>query len=136
MKNWKLSRKLTVGIMMIVLVCVTMLYMTANKTLRGVMQKSERTNEQNTLLAQTELIKEYVAQQEKVLTLYSKTPAIRELLKDVNNKEKLDTAQAYTETLYKSLDQWEGIYVGEWNTHCIVHSNPEVVVLPCGKGSL
>ena len=53
MKNWKLSRKLTVGIMMIVLVCVTMLYMTANKTLRGVMQKSERTNEQNTLLAQT-----------------------------------------------------------------------------------
>lgn len=92
MKNWKLSRKLTVGIMMIVLVCVTMLYMTANKTLRGVMQKSERTNEQNTLLAQTELIKEYVAQQEKVLTLYSKTPAIRELLKDVNNKEKLDTA--------------------------------------------
>lgn len=134
MKNWKLSRKLTVGIMMIVLVCVAMLYMTANKTLRGVMQKSERTNEQNTLLAQTELIKEYVAQQEKVLTLYSKTPAIRELLKDVNNKEKLDTAQAYTETLYKSLDQWEGIYVGEWNTHCIVHSNPEVVGITLREG--
>ena len=44
MKNWKLSRKLTVGIMMIVLVCVTMLYMTANKTLRGVIHFWRRRN--------------------------------------------------------------------------------------------
>lgn len=30
MKNWKLSRKLTLGIMLIVIICMSLLYVTAN----------------------------------------------------------------------------------------------------------
>ena len=117
MKNWKLSRKLTLGITLIVVVCISLLYMTANKTLRGVMQKSERNNMESILAAETSLIEEYVTGQENVLKAYSRTPAIRTLLKDVNNTEKSNDAQTYTEYYYKGLDNWEGLYVGEWNTH-------------------
>ena len=127
MKNWKLSRKLTLGIMLIVIVCMSLLYATANRTLKRLIQESEHSHMDSVLAAETSLIEEYVTRQEELLIAYSKTPAIRELLKDVSNAEKLDYAQKYTEYYYKSLDNWEGIYVGEWNTHCIVHSNANVV---------
>ena len=100
MKNWKLSRKLTLGITLIVMVCMTLLYLTANKTLKGLIQESEHHQMESTLAAQTSLIEEFVTRQEELLTAYSQTPAIRELLKDVNNPEKAKYAQEYTKSFY------------------------------------
>lgn len=134
MKNWKLSRKITLGITLIVVVCMSLLYMTANRTLKGIMQESERGHMESTLAAETSLIEEYVTRQENLLMAYSRTPTIRTLLKDVSNAEKLNNAQTYTEYYYEGLDNWEGIYIGEWNTHCIVHSNPKVVGVTLREG--
>ena len=97
MKNWKLSRKITLGIMLIVILCMSLLYITANRTLKGMMQASERKHTESMLAAQASLIEEYVIGQEKLLIAYSKTPVVRELLKDTANAEKLDAAQSYTE---------------------------------------
>lgn len=58
---------------------------------------------ESVLAAQTGLIEEYVTRQEELLIVYSKTPAVRELLKDVNNKDKLNYAQTYTEDSLKDL---------------------------------
>ncbi|MCI6553123.1 MAG: methyl-accepting chemotaxis protein [Lachnospiraceae bacterium] len=134
MKNWKLSRKITMGIMLIVILCMSLLYITANKTLKGMMQESERDHMDSMLAAQTSLIEEYVTQQENLLIAYSKTPVVRELLKDTENKEKLNAAQSYTEYYYQGLDNWEGIYIGEWNTHCIVHNNSDIVGITLREG--
>lgn len=134
MKNWKLSRKLTLGITLIVIICMSLLYVTANRTLKKFTQQSEKSHMENTLSAQTSLIEEYVTRQEELLTAYSKAPVVRELLKDVNNAEKLKAAQTYTEYYYKGLDNWEGLYIGEWNTHCIAHSNPDVVGVTLREG--
>ncbi len=134
MKNWKLSRKITLGITLIVIVCMSLLYVTANRTLKGIMQESERNNMKSILVAQSSLIEEYVTSQESLLKAYSKTPAVIALLKDVNNADKQKTAQAYTEYYYKGLDNWEGIYIGEWNTHVIAHSNPAVVGMVTREG--
>lgn len=134
MKNWKLSRKLTLGIMLIVIMCMSLLYTTANKTLKGLIQESEHSHMESVLTAQTSLIEEFITRQEELLTAYSKAPEIRELLKDADNEEKLKNVQAYTEYYYKGLDNWEGLYVGEWNTHCIVHSDPNVVGAVFRKG--
>lgn len=123
MKNWKLSRTITLGITIIVIVCISLLYVMANKTINNMMKQSERNQMETNLLAQTSLIDEYVNNQEELLIAYSKAPAVRELLKDVHNAEKQAIAQTYTENYYAGLDNWEGIYIGEWNTHCIVHSD-------------
>ncbi|MGN0415870.1 MAG: hypothetical protein ACI4FX_10315 [Agathobacter sp.] len=42
MKNWKLSHKLTLGITLIVMLCMSLLYVTANKTLKGMIQESRK----------------------------------------------------------------------------------------------
>lgn len=134
MKNWKLSRKITLGILLIVVLCMSLLYIIANKTMKGMMQQSERNHVDSMLAAQTGLIEEYVTRQENLLMAYSKTPMVRELLKDPNNAGKLKETQAYTEYYYEGLDNWEGIYIGEWNTHCIVHSNPNTVGITLREG--
>ncbi len=127
MKNWKLSRKVTLGITLIVIICMSMLYVTSNRILKELIKKSEHSHMKSSLTAQTALIEEYVTRQEEILTSYSKTPAVRELLKDVNNPEKFSYAQKYTEYYYSGLDNWEGIYIGEWDTHCIVHSDTKYI---------
>lgn len=134
MKNWKLSRKVTLGITLIVVICMSWLYVMANKTMNGMMQNTEHAQMESNLIAQTSLIKEYVAHQEDLLVAYSKAPAVRELLKDVNNSEKQKIAQTYTEKYYAGLNNWEGLYIGEWNTHVIVHSNPKVVGITTREG--
>ena len=123
MKNWKLSRTITLGITLIVIVGISLLYVMANKTINNMMKQSEHNHMETHLLAQASLINEYVNSQEDLLIAYSKAPAVRELLKDVDNAEKQAIAQVYTENYYAGLDNWEGIYIGEWDTHCIAHSN-------------
>ena len=135
MKNWKLSNKLTLGIMIIVFACMSLLYGTANQTLKKLIKDSEQSHMENMLTAQTSLINEYITRQEESLIAYSKTPTVRELLKDINNTEKLASAQTYTQDYYKELDNWEGLYIGEWNTHCIAHSNPKVVGITLREGA-
>lgn len=127
MKNWKLSRKITLGIMLIVMLCMGLLYITANRTMNGMMQESERNHMESMLKGQSGLIEEYVTHQEDLLTAYSKAPAVRELLRDINNDENFELAQEYTVQYYEGLKNWEGLYIGEWNTHVIAHSNPKVI---------
>lgn len=134
MKNLNLRIKITIGIMIIVIICMNLLYYTADSTIMKMMQESEREHMENMLAAETNIIEEYVRRQESLLTAFSKDSSIRELLKDVNNTEKLKTVQDYTESYYESLNNWEGIYVGEWNTHIIAHSSPSVVGMTTREG--
>lgn len=134
MKNWKLSSKITLGIMLIVVLCMSLLYFTANKTMNSMMQESERSHMESILKGQTGLIEEYVAHQEDLLTAYSKSRSVRELLKDTQNKGKFDAAQDYTVKYYEGLEDWEGLYIGEWNTHVIAHSNPNVIGIVTREG--
>lgn len=127
MKNWKISKKITLGIMIIVIVCMSLLYITANRTMNGIMEQSERNNMNNMLVSQTKVIEEYVSKQEELLTAFSKASVVRDFLKDVDDKEKFKVAQDYTESYYEGLDNWEGLYIGEWNSHVITHSNPKVI---------
>ena len=103
MKNWKLGTKITLGITIIVIICMSQLYLTANKTMTGMMQESELNVMKNTLNAQASLLNGYVARQESILTAYSKTPCVRDFLKDVNNSEQQAIVQSYTEDYYSSL---------------------------------
>lgn len=48
--------------------------------------------------------------------------------------KKQEIAQRYTENYYNGLNNWEGIYVGEWNTHIISHSNPNGVGMITREG--
>lgn len=133
-KNRKLSTILTMAITLIAVFCISLLFIIANRNMTNAMKTTAMNNMKTSLEAKTRIIEEYVKSSEDLLIAYSKAPVIAALLKDPDNKELQKSAQDFTEKYYAGLDQWEGIYTGEWNTHVIAHANPKVVGMVTRKG--
>ena len=100
----------------------------------SMMKQSQIENLNTSLTAQTSIINEYVTHQEDLLTAFSENSVVRDFLKNPKDAQKKKLAQAYTEKYYSELDNWEGLYIGEWNTHVIAHSNPKVVGMTTREG--
>ena len=116
LKNRKLSTIITAAISIVVAVCIALLFLIANRNMTTAMKDTAMDNMKTSLEAKTKVIEEYVANAEDLLIAYSKAPAIKELLKNPNDKQLQKVAQEYTVQYYEGLDQWEGLYTGEWNT--------------------
>lgn len=127
MKNLKLRTVITASVLLINTLCISLLYLIANSSLTASMKSSELDNLNSTLKAETKIIEEYVYHQEYLLTAFSKAPEVIEFLKNPEDENKRLAAQKCTEEYYSSLDNWEGLYIGEWNTHVIAHSNTDYV---------
>ena len=84
-------------------------------------------NMSTSLAAKSEIVEQYVDLAEKLLISFSKAPVVAEFLKNPGNAELQKKAQDYTEIYFAGLEGWEGIYISEWNTHVIAHSNTSAV---------
>ena len=133
-KNRKLSTMITAVMSMIVAVCITLLFFFANRNMTSVMREMSLDTMKTSLEAKTKVIEEYVTKAEDLLIAYSKAPAITNLLKEPENEALQKIAQDYTEKYFEGLENWEGLYTGEWDTHVITHSNPEVVGITTREG--
>ncbi|MBQ3565891.1 MAG: response regulator [Oscillospiraceae bacterium] len=98
------------------------------------MKKSEMENLHKSLNVETSIIEEFVNHQEDLLISFSSSAEVREFLKDPDNDEKRLAAQKYTEKYYTQLNNWEGLYIGEWNTHVIAHSDTSYIGMITRKG--
>ena len=127
MRNIKMRTIITLVILIVNTVCLSLLYVFASSTMTSSMKQSEIENLQTILKMETGIIEEYIHHQEEMLVAYSDEQIIKEFLKEPDNEEKKRQAQEYTEKYYARLDNWEGLYIGEWNTHVIAHSNREHV---------
>lgn len=134
MKNQKMKTKITLQIAGVIIICITLLYLVASQSMTGMMKKSELDNMDAFLNAQTNIIKQYIESQEALLSAFSKSLEVRDLLKNPMDTEKQKKVQAYTEDYYLGLNCWEGLYIGEWDTHVIAHSNPSVVGITTRQG--
>lgn len=134
MKNRKMSTTLTCLIGVVVIVCITMLHGISSNSLNHITKEAELNQMYASLHAQTELIEEFITHQEDLLIGFGKASVVRDFLKDPENKHKGQLAQEYTEKFYAGLDQWEGLYMAELDTHIIAHSNPASVGLVTRKG--
>ncbi len=134
MKNLKMSTVITTIISVVAAVCVLLLYLTASRSMMTTMRDTAVENMQTSLEAKSAIIEEYVDKAEKLLIAYSKAPIVAELLKAPQDAETVQAAQAYTESFYAGLEGWEGIYIAEWDTHVLTHSNPAVVGITTREG--
>lgn len=128
MKKLSIGMKISLAIFCIVAVVMFLLFVSASKSTKGVLLSTQDSNTTNQLNAQAAIVEQYITRQEELLVAYSVAPVLREFFKDPENEQKLMDAQKYTENFYSKLDNWEGIYIGEWGTtYCYSHSNPDVV---------
>ncbi len=133
-KNQKMRTTLTIMLTLITVICITILFIITGSKMTQMMKMSALNNMESQLTAQATLFDEYINNQENLLKEYSTDRIVADFLKNPQNEELRKAAQEYTENYYASLDNWEGIYIGEWNTHVITHSNPDVVGMTTRKG--
>ncbi|MCM1191715.1 MAG: methyl-accepting chemotaxis protein [Butyrivibrio sp.] len=134
MKNLKMSAVITTIISVVAAVCILLLFLTASRSTMETMRDTAVDNMQTSLEARVAIVEEYVDKAEKLLIAYGKAPVVAKLLKNPQDADAIKAAQAYTEDFYAELEDWEGIYIAEWNTHVLSHSNPAVVGITTREG--
>ncbi len=126
-KNMKLSTSITIAITIIVITCTVVLFNTANGNMTKVMRNTAVDNMITSLEAKAQIIEDYIASSEAILLASSKASDIRAYLEAVDNSELQKAAQVYTEKYFADLNSWEGIYLADWNTQVLTHSNQKAV---------
>lgn len=134
MKDRKMSTVIMAVVSLVTGACILLLFLTASQNSMTAMRETAMDNMHTSLDARAEIIEEYVDKAEKLLIAYSKAPTVVNLLLHPEDQDNLEAAQAYTESFFGELDGWEGIYIAEWNTHVVAHSNPAVVGITTREG--
>lgn len=134
MKNQKMSTVITAVVSLVAAVSILFLFLIASNNMTVAMKNTAMNNMETSLNARAEVIEQYVDQAEKLLLSFSKAPVVEQLLQDPENASLTQQAQAYTEDYYAGLGGWEGIYIAEWDTHVLTHSNPGTVGIRTREG--
>lgn len=125
-KESKISVKVSLYIAITQVIVMLCLFLFTSLSVSENMKKTAIDTMQTISADRAKLIADYVRSAEEFLTAYSRAGEITDLLADPNNSKKVDAAQKYTETFSADREYLEGIYVCEWNTHVMAHTNPSV----------
>jgi hypothetical protein len=133
-KNMKLSTSITIAITIIVISCMGVLFYTSNGNMTKAMRNTAVDNMYTSLNAKAQIIESYVESSESLLLGYSKSSEFQDIFKTPNNPEVQAAAQAYTEKYFAELANWEGLYLADWGSVTMSHSNKEAVGITLREG--
>lgn len=134
MKNQKMSTIITVIISFVAAVCILFLFLIASRNMTVAMRDTAMENMATSLNARANLLEQSVDKAERLLIAFSKAPIVAEVISDPTNEEVTRQAQEYTLNYYAGLDNWEGLYISEWDTHVLTHPSPGVVGIYTRQG--
>lgn len=130
----KVTYLITALVMVLQLVVLLALWIFASNVSTKNIQKNTINSMETIVDDRSQLIENYVREKEAYLTAYSRAGEIRELLLHKSNRSAVSAAQKYTETYSGDTANLEGIYASEWDTHVLVHTNPDVVGITTREG--
>ncbi len=134
LKNQKMSTVITILISLVTAVSIAVLFFIANSNMTTAMKNTAMNNMKTSLEAREKIVEQYAEDSEALMIAYSKAPIVAELLKNPSSKSLQQQVQAYTESFYEKLNQWEGIYVSDFNTHVLTHSNASAIGMIMREG--
>lgn len=79
-------------------------------------------------------IEEYIQNAETILLNYSCADEILNAVTNPTDEEYINAAQKYTEKVSMNIRNLEGIYVSEWNTNVLAHTNVKYTGSPTRSG--
>ena len=77
----------------------------------------------------------YMQNSSTILSNYTSAPEILNVIKNPDDPEAVKAAQKYTEKISEGLSNLEGIYVSDWSTKVLAHTNKNVVGIVTRKDS-
>lgn len=126
-KNLKISIIFMTSVLVSTVLCISLLYQLASHSSQTAIHTGMRHNMDTYLQAETSAVQDFVSSSEQALILFSKSPVVKEYLKNQNNKDLFQKAQSYTTEYYNHLENWEGLYIANWNSKVLTYNVPEVI---------
>ena len=77
---------------------------------------------------------ELCASNETILKAYTSAPVIKEALRATDNPMLSQRAQEYTLDYFSKLNNWEGIYLADWNSQVLTHPNEGAIGMVLREG--
>lgn len=133
-KNRKMSSIIALVVGTITLICLLLLYLVLNSGVSSAMEQKAIDHMLTGLDGQSNIIRNYVSESETLLREYATAAELQDLLNDPENPQKIGTAQLYTERFFANMTDWEGVYLSNWDTQVLAHSNPGAVGMVTRKG--
>ena len=130
----KISVLITVLLMVMQVIVLAVLYSFVSSAIMSNIRQNTVASMETMVEERSLIIENYVRETERYLTAYSRAGEVTALLKNPGNPEAVSAAQKYTETFSADMEGLEGIYVSEWNTHVLAHTNPAVVGITTREG--
>lgn len=106
----------------------------SNSNITSMLINDVENNMHTSLDAKTKLIDEYILNAESQLISFSKQPDILDFLHNTDDQEKKEALQAYNSEYFAALNGWEGLYVCNWETETMTHSNTSAIGLVLREG--
>ena len=127
MKNWKMRSTIMVIVLVTTLIGIGALFLMASSRNQKALSKSTSDNMTTYLTAQANTIENFVTEKENNLKLFGKSYDVRRVLLNEEDAQAQEQAQKYTMEYYNSLDNWEGLYIGNWDTTVLTYQNSEII---------
>ena len=136
MKKMKfgLSTKIIACILTVQIVVMGVLVLFIGNAITNNTKQSTTNNMETVVEERSRIIDNYVQEMEQTLTAYSRAGEILDVLKNPTDEAAVAAAQAYTEKFSADVSNLEGLYVSEWNTHVLAHTNAAVVGITTREG--
>ncbi len=134
LKNLKMGSVITTIVAAITVISMGAVFYISNRNITSMLINDVENSMQTSLEAKTKLIDEYILNAEKQLMSFSKEPDIKALLQNPDDKAIQEELQNYNSEYFASLTGWEGMYVCDWKTETLTHSNTSVVGMVLREG--
>lgn len=115
------NRILVIQLIVMLLLLLGVCFFVASKTRESALAQMSSLNDERALI-----INNYVAEAEKTLVSFSHAKQVTALLCDPENETLLEEAQNYVEEFSQDVPFLEGVYISQWDTKVLAHTNPLV----------
>lgn len=129
-----LGTKITICVLIMQTVVMGAMVLFVGNAITSNTRKSTTNSMETVVEERSRIIENYVQEVEGVLTAYSRAGEILALLKNPTDEAAQAAAQAYTEKFSADIENLEGLYASEWNTHVLAHTNAAVVGITTREG--
>ena len=130
----KVGHKIVAAVVVIEIIIMMVVFLFVNSKITDQTRDNAVKSMETIAQDRAAIIENYVLDAENYLTDYSRAGEISALLKKPYNKKRVARAQKYTEIFGSDRENLEGIYVSEWNTHVLAHTNAKVVGITTREG--
>lgn len=134
MKNLRMHMIISICVSFIAFICLAVLAYSVNRSVSTAIEKKVVDNMSTAVEGQANAIQVFVNEQTVSMRVFASSNEVTELLKNPNDPERIRAAQNYVEKFYSYLEDWEGVYISDWNTKVLAHSSVGAVGMVTREG--